>query len=278
MKRFACVLLAATMLFATAVGASADHLEDIKERGRLVVGAEVGFAPFEFYFEDENGEEYEAGFEMDLAREIASVLGVELEVADQAFTGLIPTLQAGDVDMVISGLSATPERREAVDFSDLYYAGVLQIVIRAEDAEKYKTEEDVKGKTLGAQMGSIQQTALENQFADSEHLLLPKVPTLLMELKNGNIEGVVCTRVVAESYMSLEEYAGLTFSEIPVDYQSSGVGVAMKKDPENEALMATVNEVIARVTADGTFDGWYQKACAQNAELLKAEMEAETAQ
>lgn len=275
MKKIVSFILAVTMLFSMTAVASADHLADIKERGKLVVGAEVGFAPFEFYFEDENGEEYEAGFEMDLAREIASVLGVELEIADQAFTGLIPTLQAGDVDMLISGLSATPERREAVDFSDLYYTGVLNIVIREEDAETYKTEESVKGKVLGAQMGSIQQTALENQFTDSEHLLLPKVPTLLMELKNGNVDGVVCTRVVAESYMSLDEYAGLVFSEIPVDYQSSGVGVAMTKDPDNESLMALVNEIIARVTGDGTFDAWYKKACEQNAQLLKAEMEAQ---
>lgn len=278
MKKLVSLLLAMTMLTATASVASADHLEDIKKNGKLVVGAEVGFAPFEFYFEDKNGEEYAAGFDMDLAREIASEIGVELEIADQAFTGLIPTLQTGDVDMLISGLSATDERREAVDFSDLYYTGVLRIVVREEDAEKYKTEEDVKGKVLGAQMGSIQQTALESQFTDSEHLLLPKVPTLLMELKNGNVDGVVCTQVVAESYMSLAEYADLTLSEIPVNTQSSGVGVAMKKDPENESLMALVNDVIARVTTDGTFDAWYQKACEQNAELLKAQMEAEAAE
>ena len=274
MKKIVCCLLAMTLLFATASMASADHLSDIQARGKLIVGAEVGFAPFEFYFTDENGDEYAAGFEMDFARELASVLGVELEIADQAFTGLIPTLQAGDVDMLISGLSATPERREAVDFSDIYYTGTLNIVIREEDADKFKTEEDVKGAVLGAQMGSIQQTALETQFTESEHLLLPKVPTLLMELKNGNVDGVICTRVVAESYMSLDEYAGLVFSEIPVDYQSSGVGVAMRKDPENESLMAVVNETIARVTSDGTFDAWYKKACEQNALLLKAEMEA----
>lgn len=273
MKKLVSLVLSLVMLFSLTAVASADHLEDIKARGKLIVGAEVGFAPFEFYFEDENGEEYAAGFEMDLAREIASVLGVELEIADQAFTGLIPTLQGGDVDMLISGLSATPERREAVDFSDQYYTGVLSIVVREEDAEKYKVAEDVKGKVLGAQMGSIQQTALEQQFMDSEHLLLPKVPTLLMELMNGNVDGVMCTRIVAESYMSLEEYAGLTFCDIPVDYQSSGVGVAMKKDKDNESLMALVNEVIARVTSDGTFDAWYKKACEQNAQLLKAEME-----
>ena len=273
MKKTIALVLALVLLAASSC-ALADHLDRIKKSGKLIVGAEVGFAPFEFYFTDENGDEYAAGFEMDFARELASVLGVELEIADQAFTGLIPTLQAGDVDMLISGLSATPERREAVDFSDIYYTGTLNIVIREEDADKFKTEEDVKGAVLGAQMGSIQQTALETQFTESEHLLLPKVPTLLMELKNGNVDGVICTRVVAESYMSLDEYAGLVFSEIPVDYQSSGVGVAMRKDPENESLMAVVNETIARVTSDGTFDAWYKKACEQNALLLKAEMEA----
>lgn len=271
MKKLFCVLLAMLMLLSTAAIAQADHLEQIKEKGKLIVGAEVGFAPFEFYFTDEDGEEYAAGFEMELARQIASDIGVELEIADQAFTGLIPALQGGDVDMLISGLSATPERREVVDFSQTYYTGVLNIVVREADIDKYKTAEDVAGVTLGAQMGSIQQTALETQFTQSEHLLLPKVPTLLMELLNGNVEGVVCTRVVAQSYMSV--YEGLAFSEIPVDYQSSGVGVALKKGEDNETLMTLVNDTIERVNTDGTFKQWYDVACAQNAELLKAELQ-----
>ena len=237
------------------------------------MGAEVSFAPFEFYMTGEDGKEYEAGFEMDLARQIAEDLGVELEIADQQFNGLITALQVGEVDLVISGMTATEERRNAVDFSDTYYVGEQPFVVREADVEKYKTYDDIKGKMVGAQLGTIQQTILETQFPECESLLLPKVPTLLMELLGGNIEGVICSRIVATSYMNI--YDGLAFAEIPVDSNKNGVGVAVAKGDDNATLLAAVNATVERVVADGTYDAWVEKACAQNAELLKAQEAAE---
>ena len=253
-----CVWALAAMMTVGATGAMADHLDDIKAKGKLVVGSEVSFAPFEFYFVGEDGKEYEAGFEMELARQIAADIGVELEVSDQQFNGLIPALQNGDVDLVLSGMTVTEERKNAVDFSSTYYVGEQPVVVREADLDTYKTAEDLKGKTIGAQLATIQQTIAEEQFPDSELLLLPTVPTLLMELLNGNIEGVVC-------------YPGLAFSEVPVESNKNGVGVAVAKGDENATLLAAVNETVERVVADGTYDGWVEKACAQNAELLKAQ-------
>ena len=89
MKKILGILLAMCMLTTLATSAMADKLDDIKAKGKLVVGSQVSFAPFEFYFPDENGQEYAAGFEMELARQIAADLGVELEIADQQFAGLI---------------------------------------------------------------------------------------------------------------------------------------------------------------------------------------------
>lgn len=272
MKKITALVLA-LMLLAVSSCALADHLDDIKKSGKLVVGAEVSFAPFEFYLTGEDGKEYEAGFEMDLARQIAEDLGVELEIADQQFNGLITALQVGEVDLVISGMTATEERRNAVDFSDTYYVGEQPFVVREADVEKYKTYDDIKGKMVGAQLGTIQQTILETQFPECESLLLPKVPTLLMELLNGNIEGVICSRIVATSYMNI--YDGLAFAEIPVDSNKNGVGVAVAKGDDNATLLAAVNATVERVVADGTYDAWVEKACAQNAELLKAQEAAE---
>ena len=81
-------------------------------------------------------------------------------------------------------------------------------------------------------------------------LLLPTVPTLLMELLNGNIEGVVCSKIVATSYMNI--YPGLAFSEVPVESNKNGVGVAVAKGDENATLLAAVNETVERVVADGS--------------------------
>lgn len=272
MKKITALVLA-LMLLAVSSCALADHLDDIRKSGKLVVGAEVSFAPFEFYMTGEDGKEYEAGFEMDLARQIAEDLGVELEIADQQFNGLITALQVGEVDLVISGMTATEERCKAVDFSTTYYVGEQPFVVREADVEKYKTYDDIKGKMVGAQLGTIQQTILETQFPECESLLLPKVPTLLMELLGGNIEGVICSRIVATSYMNI--YDGLAFAEIPVDSNKNGVGVAVAKGDDNATLLAAVNATVERVVADGTYDAWVEKACAQNAELLKAQEAAE---
>lgn len=267
MKKLLSLLIAMTLLATCAVSASADRLDEIKEAGKLVVGTQVSFAPFEFYFVDENGEEYAAGFEMELARQIAADLGVELEIADQQFAGLITALMAGEVDIVLAGMTATDERRQAVDFSETYYVGEQPFVVRAEDVEKYKTYDDIKGLVVGAQTGSIQQTIAEEQFPECELLLLPTVPTLLMELMNGNVEAVICSKIVATSYMNI--YPGLAFSEIPVESATNGVGVAVAKGEENATLLAAVDETVARVKADGTYDAWVEEACAQQAELLK---------
>ena len=167
MKKFT-VLVLALVLLAVSSCALADHLDEIKKKGKLVVGAEVSFAPFEFYMTGEDGKEYEAGFEMDLARQIAEDLGVELEIADQQFNGLITALQVGEVDLVISGMTATEERRNAVDFSDTYYVGEQPFVVREADVEKYKTYDDIKGKMVGAQLGTIQSGLVESALPDSK--------------------------------------------------------------------------------------------------------------
>ena len=132
MKKITALVLA-LMLLAVSSCALADHLDDIKKSGKLVVGAEVSFAPFEFYMTGEDGKEYEAGFEMDLARGLADELGVVLDVRDQSFAGLITALRAGELDCIISGMAIKPDRMEVVDFSTPYYIGEQVMLVRAED-------------------------------------------------------------------------------------------------------------------------------------------------
>ena len=91
-------------------------LEQIKAKGKVVVGTEAQYAPYEFKDLDANF----AGCDMWLAQQIADSLGVELEVVDMAFDGIIPAVQSGQVDLGIAAFTNTPERAEEIDFSDLY--------------------------------------------------------------------------------------------------------------------------------------------------------------
>ena len=260
--------LAIVLMMVLSAAAMADTLSDIKERGTLIVGANVEFPPYEFYWTNpETGAEELAGFDMDLARGIAQELGVEIQVNDQAFSGLVTALSVGEMDMVISGLAIKPERLEVVDFSDPYFAGDQILLVRSEDFDAYKTDADLKGKRVGAQLGSLQQGILEDQFAKSEPLLLDKPSVLALELLQGNIDGWLITDLVAKQYMVVYPDT-FQISEVPVNYDSSaGIGVAVAKG-DNASLLEIVNNYIARVHEDGTWDKWMDDAITKSASLL----------
>ena len=271
MKKILAIALVLILSLSLAGAACADQLSDIQERGKLLVGANVEFPPYEFYWKNpETGEEEIAGFDMALAKGIAEELGVEIEILDQAFSGLVTALSLNEMDMVISGLAIKPERLEVVDFSDPYFSGEQILLVRAEDYDTYKTDADLKGKKVGAQLGSLQQGILESQFAESEPLLLDKPSVLALELYQGNIDGWLITDLVAKQYMVVYPDT-FKISEVPVDYDSSaGIGVAVAKG-DNASLLEIVNAYIARVHEDGTWDAWMDDAVTKSASLLSEE-------
>ena len=274
MKKLIALLLSLCLVFACSTAALADRLEDIKAKGKLVVGTEVLYAPFEFYATDADGNEYAAGFEMEMVRKIAADLGVEVELVDQSFASLITGLRNGDFDMIVGGFLATDERKQVVDFADPYRQGAQIMVVREADAEVYTTKESLKGKIIGAQVGALQQTIAEEQFPEPEyeHLLLDKVPVLLMDLQAGNIDGVLCADLVAKMY--LLKYDGLVISQVPVEYEDVGVSVTIRKsekDDDNTTLLAAINASIHEALDSGEFERWVDEAVAQQAAMSAEE-------
>ncbi|MDZ4906989.1 transporter substrate-binding domain-containing protein, partial [Clostridium perfringens] len=115
---------------------SANKLADVKEKGKLVVGLSADYAPYEFHIMKDGKDEI-VGFDVEIAKEIAKDMGVELEIKDMKFDSLVAAVPTGKIDMVISGMSPTEERKKAVDFSDIYYVAEHGMVVRAEDKDKY---------------------------------------------------------------------------------------------------------------------------------------------
>ena len=269
MKKFFALLLAVILVFASVSAALADKLSEIKEKGTFVVGANVLFPPYEFYWTNpETGAEEICGFDMALAKGIADQLGVELVVSDQAFSGLITALSVGELDAVISGVSIREDRKEVVDFSEQYYGGSQIMLVRAEDYDALKVPEDLNGKVVGAQTGSLQQGILEEQFAGSTPAIMDKIPLMILDLANGEIDGLLLTDTVAKQYIAV--YPGkFVISDIPVVYTAGiGAGVAVQKG-ENESLLALINDYIAQVKSDGTFDAWEQEAMDKSASMVE---------
>ena len=266
MKKFLIIVLSLMLLLPLA--ASADKLDDIKSSGKLLVGASADFPPFEFWYTDPaTGEETLQGIDMALAKGLAENLGVEFVLVDQAFSGLITELRAGSIDIILSGMNIKPDRMEVVDFSVPYFSGTQVMVVKKDELDMYKAVETMAGKTIGVQLGTLQQEIAETQFTDSEMLALDKIPLLVLELEMGNIDGLLLDNTVAFSYASV--HPKIAVSEMPIAWEFDGMGAAINKGEDNATFLKAVNEYIEMIMADGTLDAWTQEAYEINGVLLQ---------
>ena len=225
--------------------------------GVLTVATSPDFAPYEFYAIAEDGTPSLAGFDMGLAQYIADYLGLKLEVIPMDFDGVLMELANGSVDLGLAGLSPDPARMDAMDFSDIYYAGGQSFVTTKANADKFPdlAAANAAGISVGAQIGSIQMD-LANEFsADTEIISLPKVTDIIGELIAGKLDGAYIETAVAESYKV--NYPDLHIvCDVPYDVEGSAVGVIKG----NDALLAGVNEAIAAALADGSMDNFVAEA------------------
>lgn len=229
--------------------------DEFTSNGTFIVGTSADYPPYEFITQIDGVDEY-VGFDIELAKEIAKELGKELEIVDMPFNSLLLELGLDRIDMVIAGLSPTPERLEQVDMSEIYYEATHAVIVLQDNEATLVDIDALTGKTVGVQSGSIQEKIAYEQMADSEIISLTRIPNLILELENGKVDALVIEKPVAESYLSNKENLVIAFDI--EDSTSAGNAVAVKKG--SLELLEIANDVIERVTSDGTFDKWLVEA------------------
>lgn len=238
-----------------AADTTSSKLDQIKANGKLLVGTEAQYAPYEFKDLDANF----AGCDMWLAQQIADHLGVELEVVDMSFDGIIPAVKSGQVDLGIAAFTKTPERAEEIDFSDLYEKSAQLLIVKAGNADLYSTKESLAGQKVGAQKGTIQSQLIQTALPDSELFELEKYPALALEVQNGNIAGLVVDQAVGESLIATSN-GGLEVSNFAFTSEEASFGKAVVAAKGSEDLLAEVNTVINQVVNDGSYLKAYDEA------------------
>ncbi|HIU71833.1 MAG TPA: transporter substrate-binding domain-containing protein [Candidatus Galloscillospira excrementipullorum] len=233
-----------------------NKLADIKAAGELVVGTSADYPPYEFHTEID-GKDTIVGFDIAIAQAFADELGVELKLVDMAFESLLISLQNGDFDLVMAGLTPDEERAKTVDFTDVFFHNKQIVIIRAEDADKYVTTEDMAGTTLGVQAGTIQETIAADLTDENKVVKLKKFPELIMELKTGKIDGVCTNTMVASAYVSA--HPDLLCQDIGIVWDNTGFAGAIQKG-DNGEFMAFLNETIAKLQEDGSIDRFVAEA------------------
>lgn len=229
-------------------------LKKIKDSGKLVLGTSADYPPFEFHASID-GKDTIVGFDIDVAKEIAKDLGVTLEIKDLKFDGLLAALDQGSVDIVIAGLSPTEDRAKSVDFSIQYYSAEQAVVVRGADKGTLTTLESLKGKTIAAQKGTIQEDAAK-AVEGATVLSLGKISDLILALKSNRADAAIIEVPVAES--NVKENTDLVISSIVIKNEGEGKVAAIKKGASD--LVAEVNKTLERILADGTFEKFVLEA------------------
>ncbi|WP_261303039.1 ABC transporter substrate-binding protein/permease [Paenibacillus andongensis] len=209
----------------------------------LVLGTSAEFAPYEFH-KTINGKDQIVGFDIDIAREIAKDMGAKLIIEDMSFDALLPALQSSRVDLVISGMTPTDERRKSIDFSDNYYQSKQVLMVRTEDKERYKSMDSLKGEKIGAQKGSVQEE-IARSIQEAIITSLDRIPDLVLQLQTKRINAVILEDTVAVGYL---QNSALTLAEAVPDDAPVQAAIGIRKG--NTELLAQVNSTVARLKSE----------------------------
>ncbi|MBU0278915.1 MULTISPECIES: transporter substrate-binding domain-containing protein [unclassified Gemella] len=243
-----------------------NKLDEIKEKGKLSLAVSPDYPPYEFYVA-ENGSVKIVGADIQLAQEVAKKLGVELEIVQLSFDSLLPALTSGRVDMVISGMNPNKERRQVVDFSDIYYVSGSAFIVRQDDKD-ITSIDDLKTKKIGVQKGTIQEKALLDDLKISQENIqsLADVPSVLQDLINKNVDVVFLAEDVSQ--ISLNKYPSLKISSFKLekDAELDGMAIAFSKG-NNAELISAVNEVIKKQNSENIFAKELEKYAALAAKI-----------
>lgn len=227
-------------------------MQKIKKDGKLVVGTASGFPPYEFLDTSVKDQKKIDGIDMKIAEAVAQKLGVKLEVQDMTFQSLLSSITTGKVDIAISAINPTEERKKTVDFSNNYLEGKQTLLVRKEDAGKYKSLADFEGKKIAVQKSTIQEKLATSQIPNAQIVALAKVPDALLELKQGKVDAVPVQNIVGGQYLVIND--DLAATNIYFDKYSGGSAVAVPKGSDD--VIAVINEVIKENQENGNIDKW----------------------
>ncbi|VBB05505.1 ionotropic glutamate receptor [Lucifera butyrica] len=216
----------------------------------LKMGAETTFPPFEF--QDGKTNEY-AGFDVDLMKAVGKQLGYQVEVVSMGFDGLIPALNAGQIDAIASAMTITSERAQKVNFSQPYYKAGLSIVVKKDNAAIHSFK-DLEGKRIAVQIGTTGADEAK-KIKDAKVREFNSASDAYMELKAGGADAVVNDLPVNQYYLAKGGDKDAKLVGDVLNAEEYGIATAKK----NTALNDQINKALAELKKNGEYDKIYMK-------------------
>jgi polar amino acid transport system substrate-binding protein len=212
----------------------------------LVMGTNAEFPPFETRGGADGSEV--VGFDVEVAKAIAAKVGLPLKVEDMKFDSLLPALDAGKVDLVLAGMTITPERAQNVDFSTPYYKATQVVLIRAGDPVP-AAKEELKGRTIAVQLGTTGDGAAVEITGQENVRQFTSTMDAVVELMNSKVDFVIIDEQPA---IQFQKKNAQDLQLVRLAFDDEFYGVAVKKG--NAELLAKINEALVEIAADGRYD------------------------
>ena len=266
MKRLFTLILAVAMMLTlftscSKIDATMD-VENIQAAGQIVVGMECDYAPYNWTTSTPSNTTvpisnspgaYADGYDVQIAKLIAAELGVELVIKAIEWDGLIPALEAGEIDMIIAGMSPTEERKLSIDFSNTYFDSNLVMVVKKDGAYAGADSiSDFSGANITGQLNTFHYSVIDQIDGVNKTTALADFAALIQALDSGTIDGYVCEKPGAISAVaSNDEFTYIEFSAengFVCDPAESSISVGIRL---GSSLTEAINSTLAKLsTAD----------------------------
>ncbi|MFK3797283.1 ABC transporter substrate-binding protein [Pseudomonas sp. NPDC088444] len=233
-------LLVAALLVVTSSAVAAETLK---------MGIEGAYPPFNN--KDASGQV--VGFDVEIGNALCAKMKVTCEVVTSDWDGIIPALNAQKFDFIISSMSITEERKQAVDFTNPYYSNKLQFIAPKSSnlgANNDAIKEALKGKTIGAQRATLSGTWLEDNWGDDVTVkLYDSQENAFLDLSSGRVDALLGDKYASYEWLKSDAGKNFEFKGEPM-FGEDKIGMAVRKD---DPLRERLNTALKEIIEDGTY-------------------------
>lgn len=240
--------------------AAACTLSSCSRGNKLIIGTDATYPPFEFV--DQSGQI--TGVDIEIGKEIGKALGKEVEFHNINFDHLQTALLTGSIDLWISSVSATRERRKSVDFSDPYVKTGLAALL-AKDSPVMKAEDlQAPGRKIVVRLGTTGEGWVREHLKSAEIKALDNDISCVMEVVNGNVDAWIYDQISVMNHHA--QHAHKTRALLtPLREETWAVALPQGKDE----MKTKINEVLARMRQDGSFKKLADRFMAKEQQMMK---------
>lgn len=215
-----------------------------KEQKPLIVGMELSYPPFETL--DPSGNP--CGVSVDLAYALGDYLEREICIENIPFIGLIPSLNTGKIDLILSSMSVTPERESVIAFSDAYLSTGLCLLLSLKTKGSTFEDVDIKGNTLVVKLGTTAEVYARAHVKKAELMSLDRESTCVLEVVQGKANAFIYDQLsILRNWQNYPKETRAILN--PFVRENWAIGIR-KTDPE---LKASINAFLKQFRADGGF-------------------------